>query len=70
MAANKSLRNRHVTMTLEVVTKGKDDAMVATKPFHFPLTWLTSWEGARQARIQDFEMGVNFCNNVIEPKPG
>ena len=25
-----------------------------------------------QARIQDFEMGggVNFCNNVIEPKPG
>ena len=29
---------------------------------------------APQARIQDFEMGggggVNFCNNVIEPKPG
>ena len=23
-----------------------------------------------QARIQDFEMGVNFCNNVTEPKPG
>ena len=25
-----------------------------------------------QARIQDFEMGGggNFCNNVIEPKPG
>ena len=23
-----------------------------------------------QARIQDFKMGVNFCNNVIEPKPG
>ena len=26
-----------------------------------------------QARIQDFEMGgggVNFCNNIIEPKPG
>ena len=20
-----------------------------------------------QARIQDFEMGVNFCDNVIEP---
>ena len=23
-----------------------------------------------QGRIQDFEMGVNFCNNVIEPKSG
>ena len=34
---------------------------------HSILTWVTS---QMQARIQDFEMGVNFCNNVIEPKPG
>ena len=30
----------------------------------------TFYDDVLQARIQDFEMGGEFCNNVIEPKPG
>ena len=48
------------------VGEGGGEGMKQGLNFHLLVLAIPSF----QAGIQDFEMGLNFCNNVIEPKPG